>query len=223
MCARAHAPAGRQVCGPQPLQGQRPGEEEGAWSTQCNAACSNVAKLRSTGQPPPCRLDAHARSAPHMPWNERHTLPECSTRVPRIIRPLLNICAKPSGWNTCHLQPIPHAAPSCRHTPCATCCLHLQGFLTSDFSKRDEFSNTIRTSQWREQLSVSPRRCCTLRAWHPSRMGGDAESLAPLPGCGRRQQGAEQCVGVWSTCILAMPKLAGLEGGSDPMATLTHL
>lgn len=27
-----------------------------------------------------------------------------------------------------------------------------KGFLTSDFSKRDEFSNTIRTEQWREQL-----------------------------------------------------------------------
>lgn len=31
-----------------------------------------------------------------------------------------------------------------------------KGFLTSDFSKRDEFSNTVRTLQWREQLSVSP-------------------------------------------------------------------
>ncbi len=30
-----------------------------------------------------------------------------------------------------------------------------KGFLTSDFSKRDEFSNTIRTGQWREQLKVS--------------------------------------------------------------------
>lgn len=30
-----------------------------------------------------------------------------------------------------------------------------KGFLTSDFSKRDEFSNTVRTLQWREQLSVS--------------------------------------------------------------------
>ncbi len=30
-----------------------------------------------------------------------------------------------------------------------------RGFLTSDFSKRDEFSNTIRTEQWREQLVVS--------------------------------------------------------------------
>lgn len=29
-----------------------------------------------------------------------------------------------------------------------------KGFLTSDFSKRDEFSNTIRTEQWREQLSA---------------------------------------------------------------------
>uniref|UniRef100_A0A7S0YM86 Flagellar associated protein n=1 Tax=Polytomella parva TaxID=51329 RepID=A0A7S0YM86_9CHLO len=28
-----------------------------------------------------------------------------------------------------------------------------KGFLTSDFSKRDEFSNVIRTEQWREQLS----------------------------------------------------------------------
>ncbi|KAG2497850.1 hypothetical protein HYH03_004117 [Edaphochlamys debaryana] len=27
-----------------------------------------------------------------------------------------------------------------------------KGFLTSDFSKRDEFTNTIRTEQWREQL-----------------------------------------------------------------------
>ena len=32
-----------------------------------------------------------------------------------------------------------------------------KGFLTSDFSKRDEFSNTVRTLQWREQLEV--RRC----------------------------------------------------------------
>jgi hypothetical protein len=31
-----------------------------------------------------------------------------------------------------------------------------KGFGTSDFSKRDEFSNTVRTLQWREQLSVSP-------------------------------------------------------------------
>lgn len=30
-----------------------------------------------------------------------------------------------------------------------------KGFLTSDFSKRDEFSNTVRTLQWREQLAVS--------------------------------------------------------------------
>lgn len=29
-----------------------------------------------------------------------------------------------------------------------------KGFLTSDFSKRDEFSNTVRTLQWREQLAV---------------------------------------------------------------------
>ncbi|WIA11991.1 hypothetical protein OEZ85_012072 [Tetradesmus obliquus] len=28
-----------------------------------------------------------------------------------------------------------------------------KGFLSSDFSKRDEFSNTVRTLQWREQLS----------------------------------------------------------------------
>jgi len=27
-----------------------------------------------------------------------------------------------------------------------------KGFLTSDFSKKDEFSNTVRTAQWREQL-----------------------------------------------------------------------
>ncbi len=30
-----------------------------------------------------------------------------------------------------------------------------KGFLTSDYVKRDEFSNTIRTEQWREQLTVS--------------------------------------------------------------------
>ncbi|KAJ9509060.1 hypothetical protein QJQ45_001547 [Haematococcus lacustris] len=29
-----------------------------------------------------------------------------------------------------------------------------KGFLTSDFSKRDEFSNTTRTEQWREQLQM---------------------------------------------------------------------
>ena len=29
-----------------------------------------------------------------------------------------------------------------------------KGFLTSDFSKRDEFSNTCRTGQYREQLKV---------------------------------------------------------------------
>ncbi len=29
-----------------------------------------------------------------------------------------------------------------------------KGFGTSDFSKRDEFSNTVRTLQWREQLEV---------------------------------------------------------------------
>ncbi len=35
-----------------------------------------------------------------------------------------------------------------------------KGFMTSDWSKRDEFSNTIRTSQYREQLKVrtAPRR-----------------------------------------------------------------
>ncbi|PNH00139.1 hypothetical protein TSOC_014051, partial [Tetrabaena socialis] len=32
-----------------------------------------------------------------------------------------------------------------------------KGFQTSDFSKRDEFTNTIRTEQWREQLKVSGR------------------------------------------------------------------
>ena len=32
-----------------------------------------------------------------------------------------------------------------------------KGFYTSDFNKRDEFTNTIRTEQWREQLKV--------RAW----------------------------------------------------------
>ena len=32
-----------------------------------------------------------------------------------------------------------------------------RGFLTSDFSKRDEFSNTIRTEQYREQLKVRTR------------------------------------------------------------------
>jgi hypothetical protein len=34
-----------------------------------------------------------------------------------------------------------------------------KGFLTSDFSKRDEFSNTTRTGQWREQLQVSVKKC----------------------------------------------------------------
>ena len=29
-----------------------------------------------------------------------------------------------------------------------------KGFLTSDFSKRDEFSNTVRTAQYRELLDV---------------------------------------------------------------------
>lgn len=29
-----------------------------------------------------------------------------------------------------------------------------KGFYTSDFTKRDEFTNTIRTEQWREQLKV---------------------------------------------------------------------
>lgn len=33
-----------------------------------------------------------------------------------------------------------------------------KGFLTSDFSKRDEFSNTVRTAQWREQLKVRVQR-----------------------------------------------------------------
>lgn len=32
-----------------------------------------------------------------------------------------------------------------------------KGFLTSDFSKRDEFSNTTRTKQWREQLSLEEK------------------------------------------------------------------
>ena len=32
-----------------------------------------------------------------------------------------------------------------------------KGFLTSDFSKRDEFSNTVRTAQYRELLSVRQR------------------------------------------------------------------
>lgn len=34
-----------------------------------------------------------------------------------------------------------------------------KGFGTSDFSKRDEFSNTTRTLQWREQLAVSVLVC----------------------------------------------------------------
>lgn len=29
-----------------------------------------------------------------------------------------------------------------------------KGFLTSDYSKRDEFSNTVRTAQYRELLTV---------------------------------------------------------------------
>uniref|UniRef100_A0A7S0R644 Flagellar associated protein n=1 Tax=Chlamydomonas leiostraca TaxID=1034604 RepID=A0A7S0R644_9CHLO len=32
-----------------------------------------------------------------------------------------------------------------------------KGFLTSDFSKRDEFSNTTRTKQWREQLKLEDK------------------------------------------------------------------
>mmetsp|Transcript_24638 Transcript_24638/g.67143 ORF Transcript_24638/g.67143 Transcript_24638/m.67143 type:complete len:243 (-) Transcript_24638:467-1195(-) len=32
-----------------------------------------------------------------------------------------------------------------------------KGFLTSDFSKRDEFSNVIRTGQWREQLQLEDK------------------------------------------------------------------
>mmetsp|Transcript_2052 Transcript_2052/g.3236 ORF Transcript_2052/g.3236 Transcript_2052/m.3236 type:complete len:243 (+) Transcript_2052:238-966(+) len=32
-----------------------------------------------------------------------------------------------------------------------------KGFLTSDFSKRDEFSNTVRTRQWREQLQLEEK------------------------------------------------------------------
>jgi hypothetical protein len=31
-----------------------------------------------------------------------------------------------------------------------------KGFGTGDYSKRDEFSNTVRTLQWREQLEVRP-------------------------------------------------------------------
>jgi len=34
-----------------------------------------------------------------------------------------------------------------------------RGFGTGDYSKRDEFSNTVRTLQWREQLAVSVARC----------------------------------------------------------------
>ena len=38
-----------------------------------------------------------------------------------------------------------------------------KGFLTSDFSKRDEFSNTCRTEQYRTQLKVGPAcDCCAL-------------------------------------------------------------
>lgn len=65
-------------------------------------------------------------------------------------------------------HPVPHTLRCCVLCCCVCCCRYVdkwrylesgqekkKGFLTSDFSKRDEFSNTVRTLQWREQLSVS--------------------------------------------------------------------
>ena len=50
-----------------------------------------------------------------------------------------------------------------------------KGFLTSDYSKRDEFSNTVRTAQYRELLTVrgwgDPR-------WHVTLLAHDAPGLA---------------------------------------------
>ena len=39
-----------------------------------------------------------------------------------------------------------------------------KGFLTSDWAKRDEFSNTVRTLQWREQLEVCGRAVSSVEA-----------------------------------------------------------
>ena len=52
-----------------------------------------------------------------------------------------------------HHQSSPGPLPNC--SPSHPLTYATQGFLTSDFSKRDEFSNVTRTEQWREQLDVS--------------------------------------------------------------------
>ena len=56
-----------------------------------------------------------------------------------------------------------------------------KGFLTSDFSKKDEFSNTIRTNQWREQLKVGRASVgvCALGI-QQQRWSHDAPSPNPL-------------------------------------------
>ena len=52
------------------------------------------------------------------------------------------------------------------------------GFGTSDFPRRDEFSNTIRTEQLREILKVGPPHTQRARRLPP-------DSLAPIPGQSR--------------------------------------
>ena len=50
-----------------------------------------------------------------------------------------------------------------------------KGFLTSDFSKRDEFSNTVRTAQYRELLTVSG-----LDRYSPGSEQAHAQGSVPL-------------------------------------------
>jgi hypothetical protein len=65
-----------------------------------------------------------------------------------------------------------------------------KGFLASDFSKRDEFSNTIRTGQYREQLKVRAACCRWAVSSRWARPGkGRQRLLACTPG------GAPRCVG----------------------------
>ena len=71
-----------------------------------------------------------------------------------------------------------------------------KGFLTSDFSKRDEFSNTVRTEQYREQLRVRGRRrrahACTVALFGVAapRLAWAAHACAQWCDCraGRRYQ-----------------------------------
>jgi hypothetical protein len=62
-----------------------------------------------------------------------------------------------------------------------------KGFLTSDFSKRDEFSNTIRTGQYREQLKVRAVAARQGQPSDPDRPDEQPQQERPCPAQGRCQ------------------------------------